>query len=233
MKGLKDFFRTRIRYIILGFAIFLLVIVPSSFAIKTGYSDLLNNYSGILGIATTLFAFLAWVGTRITNEERKRKRDSILKDEEIKQVALVIQNLNSPIEGDVTNFLKESDLSFMLDKELKGKEEVIETRGNFTVKLDKSIIKISVPMMPIKEVDDYFTDYSKILNDVLVTLKSNGISILHLFSNIPVTMGVFTGTRMRNNFTVIGYHLNRDASENSEKYFRAYDRSFESYYSEK
>lgn len=248
MKRIKDFIKDYKKDILLLLClIIILVVVASSTLSFTGFWSGVNNASLLLGELTFLFSFMTWASTRKKEADIRRKRAEELKNEKVNQVGLVIYVDNIQNYEDVKAYLrcKDNRLTFLMENSLLNESSYSIERGGMKVAAEKSLISISLPRMPQpkdcgnptaaeeKEMEQFFINYSEVLDFVRKHLKTSGIQLVHLFNATPISLSTFTGAAFNNQLSVIGYQFANDKTASIErKYYRTYDRTFESYLSE-
>lgn len=221
------------------FIAILVLIVCVENIISEGIQGRIGAVSDLIGVTTALLAYFSWAEARRYRIERDIIRNKNIADSD--SICLIIQS-DRDIVGDVKKYIENSELknvfpvnfdstaSAFSDYEVK----VFSDESKDSSMPKGSVIVFSIPRMPSDsgkkdDIDVFMVKYSRKINEIKNTIKSKGVSKVHLFSNIPISLGFYTGGIFKNNFLLVGYHFDANGTSCGEKYCRIYDMQFEEY----
>ncbi len=197
----KELIITLILTLVFSTVAFFLIYIPLN-------SEWVGNISGVLQIATTVFAFIAWNNTRKLIEKRKKARVEIGSEDLILTISLA-----ADIKKQVNEYIAKKGLQLKEIEVLESDNNVLFDSNNKYMLLEKSD---SLPRalciskkndMPKDELscEEYIHEFRECIKKFNKIVIDNPVRKIHVFMSTPIEIPAFMMPYFVNKKDVIMY----------------------------
>ena len=221
-KGRVSWLRTVMLYLPrakdLWLLVLIVVVVAGVIHFYGGAADLwsvLTKVEILIAIATALLTFLTWSNTQRIKEQYMRTNPERNGED---AALLIIDVMKKNIAGQVESYCKNKgeELGFILTQKYENENLMKTEEGQpFQLSIKDGLGRNVVITGPgeVQAGAEEVKDFYQTLEKACWFFRSNGISSLHVFYSGPVTLAIFLGDFLSNNFDVCVYGYNNGFEE--------------------